>query len=188
MAANNIIELLGFCLNNTYFLFQDQFFEQTKGAAIGSPVSPIVANIYMEAFEAQNHHNCTDPSRIRKRYVDDTIVIQHQLHKDEFFRHINSVDPSIQLTVEESRADDAIPFSDSIITPQADGTFTTGIYRKSTHTDLYLPWDSHHGLISKYSVINTLIHRAKAICSTPQLLKNELKHVEEVLMLCKYPK
>ena len=51
MSANNIIELLGFCLNNTYILFQDQFLAQTKGAAMGSPVSPIVANIYMEAFE-----------------------------------------------------------------------------------------------------------------------------------------
>ena len=45
ISANNIIELLGFSVNNTYFLFQVQFFEQTKGAAIGSPVSPIVANI-----------------------------------------------------------------------------------------------------------------------------------------------
>ena len=51
MTADNIIELLGFCLNNTYFLFQDVFYEQTKGAAMESPVSPIVANIYMEAFE-----------------------------------------------------------------------------------------------------------------------------------------
>ena len=51
MTADNIIELLGFCLNNTYFLFQDVVYEQTKGAAMGSQVSPIVANIYMEAFE-----------------------------------------------------------------------------------------------------------------------------------------
>ena len=27
MTADNITELLGFCLNNTYFLFQDQFYE-----------------------------------------------------------------------------------------------------------------------------------------------------------------
>ena len=51
MTTENIIELLGFCLNKTYFLFQDQLYEQTKGAAMGSPVSPIVAKIYMEAFE-----------------------------------------------------------------------------------------------------------------------------------------
>ena len=51
MTADNIIELLGFCLNNTYFLFQEVFYEQTKGAAMGSPLGPIVADIYMEAFE-----------------------------------------------------------------------------------------------------------------------------------------
>ena len=100
MSANNIIELLGFCLNNTYFLFQEQFFEQTKEAAMESPISPIVANIYMEAFE----------NRFEKRYVDDTFVIQHLSHKDEFFRHVNSVDPSIQFIMEESKADGSIPF------------------------------------------------------------------------------
>ena len=50
-SSENILKLLEFCLVNTYFLFNGQFFEQMKGAAMGSPVSPIVANIYMEAFE-----------------------------------------------------------------------------------------------------------------------------------------
>ena len=59
MSSNSIIELLGFCLFNTYFLFQGQFFEQTKGAAMGWPVSPIIANLYMEAFEHRAiPHNC----------------------------------------------------------------------------------------------------------------------------------
>ena len=46
-----IIDLLGFCLNNTYFSFQNDFYEQVEGTAMGSPVSPIVANLYMEHFE-----------------------------------------------------------------------------------------------------------------------------------------
>ena len=53
MAAVNITELLDFCLSNTYFIFQGVFYEQTKGAAMGSAVSPIVANIFMEAFETR---------------------------------------------------------------------------------------------------------------------------------------
>ena len=51
IVIDDIILLLEFCLKNTYFSFQDQFFEQVEGAAMGSPVSPIVANLYMEYLE-----------------------------------------------------------------------------------------------------------------------------------------
>ena len=51
ISIDDIILLLEFCLKNTYFSFEGQFFEQVEGAAMGSPVSPIVANLYMEFLE-----------------------------------------------------------------------------------------------------------------------------------------
>ena len=51
MEVSDIILLLEFCLKNTYFSFQDHFYEQVEGAAMGSPVRPIVANFYMEYLE-----------------------------------------------------------------------------------------------------------------------------------------
>ena len=51
LSVQNIIELLGFCLHNTYSSFQNKFYEQVEGAPMGSPVSPIVANLYMESFK-----------------------------------------------------------------------------------------------------------------------------------------
>ena len=51
IGVDDIILLLEFCLKNTYFSFQGQFFEQVEGAAMGPPVSPIVANLYMENLE-----------------------------------------------------------------------------------------------------------------------------------------
>ena len=51
IVIDDIILLLEICLKNTYFSFQGQFFEQVEGAAMGSPVSPIVANLYMEYLE-----------------------------------------------------------------------------------------------------------------------------------------
>ena len=51
MEIGDIILLFEFCLKNTYFSFQSQFYEQVEGAAMGSPVSPIVANLYMEYLE-----------------------------------------------------------------------------------------------------------------------------------------
>ena len=51
LAVSDIILLLEFCLKNTYFFFQGHFYEQVEGAAMGSSVSPIVANLYMEYLE-----------------------------------------------------------------------------------------------------------------------------------------
>ena len=53
MNTRHIIKLLELCLRSTYFVVQEQHFEQVEGAAMGSPLSPIVANIYMEHFEAR---------------------------------------------------------------------------------------------------------------------------------------
>ena len=61
MEVSDIILLLEFCLKNTYFSFQDQFYEQVEGAAMGSPVSPIVANLYMEYLEQKALSTAPNP-------------------------------------------------------------------------------------------------------------------------------
>ena len=61
MTVDHIISLLEFCLKNTYFSFQGRYYEQTEGAAMGSPISPLVANIYMEELEKQAISTSTMP-------------------------------------------------------------------------------------------------------------------------------
>ena len=46
--------------------------------------------------------------------------------------------------------------------------------------------DSHHNMTAKYSVINTLIHRDKAVWSTPVVLKTE-EHLNKATLRYKYP-
>ena len=53
VTVKHISCLLEFCLENTYFSFQSRFYEQTQGAAMGSPISPIVANLFKEDLEVQ---------------------------------------------------------------------------------------------------------------------------------------
>ena len=102
----------------------------------------------------------------------------------EFSQQINSVDPSIIFTAEETRPDGSMPFLDTLITPQIDGILTTSVYRK---------------LIYIYSGTAITIWHANTVSSTPntqgqssvfqpQLLKEEPQHFEEVLMKCKYPR
>ena len=60
-SVQDIIELLGFCLHDTYFSFQNKIYEQVEGAPMGSPVSPIVVNLYMESFERKAIRSAINP-------------------------------------------------------------------------------------------------------------------------------
>ena len=154
---------------------------------MGSPVSLIVANLYMEYVEEKAFSTAPTP-RLRQRYVDDTFVIQKEVNKQDFLQHINSVDPAIQFTVDTNKEDGSIPFLDTFVKPEADGSPSITVYRKPTHTDQYLQWDSHHHLSAKLSVINTLTHSTKTMCSNPELLHKEMDHLRKALIQCKYPK
>ena len=154
---------------------------------MGSPISPIVANLYIEDFEMRALNTAPQPPLMWKRYVDDICVTIKAAQQQGFLDHINSIDKNIQFTAEESRPDGSIPFLDILLTPGVDGSITTSVFRKPTHTDLYMQWGSHHAISSKYSVIGTLHHRANTICSSPELLQQEENHLKKVLTKCKYP-
>ena len=123
-----------------YFTFQDQFYEQVEGAAMGSSVSSIVAILYMKYFEQKALSTAPNIQAFWHRYVDDTYVIQKEVNTQDILQHINSVDPAIQFTVENNKDDGAIPFLDTIVKPEADGNLSIAVYRKPTHVDQYLQW------------------------------------------------
>ena len=187
MKVEQIISLLEFCLKTTYFQFQGRFYEQLHGAAMGSPISPIVANLYMEDFETKAISSAVHPPSIWKRFVDDTFIVIKSSRKEEFLDHINNLDPNIQFSTEDAKTDGSLPFLDTLIHTMPDNSLLTSVYRKPTHTDLYLQWNSHHHLSAKYSVINTLRHRAKTVCSNRHLLEEEEKHPNRALSNCRYP-
>ena len=109
-----------------------------------------------------------------------------QAHKQEFLDHINSVDPAIKFTVDRTPANVAIPFLDTLVTPLADNSLSFQVYQKPTHTEQYSQWDSNHSLSSKYSVIGTLTHQAKVVCTNSGLLIGKLNHLRRALGKCNY--
>ena len=186
MSVVQITSLLEFCLKKTYFQFQGRFFEQLQGATMRSPIIPIVANLSKEDFENKAINTAECPPRVWRRFVDDTFVVIEAEKEQGFLEHINNVDPYIHFTTEDARTDGSIPFLDTIVMTQLDGSLLTSVYRKPTHTDPYLQWKSPPSASQIY-VTNTLKHRAKTVCSNKHLLKEEEDHPNEALKRCKYP-
>ena len=90
---------------------------------MGSPVYPIVANLYMRYFEQKAPRTATHPLEWHC-YVDDTFVIQQQDHKQDFLKHINSVDLFINFTVKGKKDDGVIHFLDATVKPEPDGALS----------------------------------------------------------------
>ena len=65
-----------------------------------SPVSDVIANLYMEDFEEQALTSATCMPKIWKRYVDDTFTILSRDKVDFFLQHLNSQQPTIHFTME----------------------------------------------------------------------------------------
>ena len=130
MEVEHIISLLEFCLKTTYFQFQGRFFGQLQGAAMGSPISPIVANLFMEDFEIKAINSAVNPPKVWKRFVDDTFVVIDSARKECFLEHINNMDPHIQFTSEDAKPDGSLPFLDTMVLPQPDNSLLTSVYRK----------------------------------------------------------
>ena len=73
------------------------------------------------------------------------------------------------------------------ISRHQDGSLSTKVYRKKTHTDKYLNFQSHHPLAHKLAVVRTLFHRADTQSSSVEDQDHEKKHIIRALSRNGYP-
>ena len=76
---------------------------------MGSPISPLVANLFMEEIEVQAISTSTTPPTLWKRYVDDTFMIIKKNNRDSFLQHLNSICPNKNSPVKKSERMDLCP-------------------------------------------------------------------------------
>ena len=190
LTVDDIVTLLKFVLGTTYFRFGGQFYQQKFGVAMGSPVSPIVVDLFMEDLEEKIISTSTDDIRPRnwKRYVDDIECIVKRGKAELLQHHMNKTDPtgSIQFTREEEE-NGSLPFLDANYTRQVDGSIKATVYRKKTHTDQYLNFASHHPTHQKLGVVRTLMGRIDTIVTEEDDKIKEEQHIKTALKRCGYP-
>ena len=187
LEKDEVMSLLKLVLENCVFTFQDRFYKQLHGTVMGSPCSPVVANIYMEYFENMAlGPKLPVPIKDWKRYVDDVFSIIPKGNWVILLQYLNSIDPHIKFTIEQPNAEGGIPFLDTFPKPKGE-KIAVAVYRKPTHTDRYLDFNSSHPVSAKRAVVRALMDRAENVCSDPEILANEIDHLNKVLHYNNYP-
>jgi hypothetical protein len=125
-----------------------------EGVAMGSPLSLVIASFFMEDFEKKAIEQVTQKPVCWFRYVDDTLVIwPHGQEKlTEFLNHLSGLHNKIQFTMEKEEEGHLL-FLDIDIYRKTDGFLGHKVYRKPTHTNVYLHQNSHHHPANNQSLL-----------------------------------
>jgi hypothetical protein len=120
------------------------------------------------------------------RYVDDVLATVKKDKTDDILQTINNTTKNIKFTKEEEQ-DNKLAFLDVLITKTDNGTLTTQVYRKKTHTDQILNYNSNHPTQHKVSCIKTLFNRIDTHCNTDQSKQDERKYLYSTFYKNDYP-
>lgn len=159
-----------FTLNQNYFKYKSHFYNQQDGLAMGSPLSGLLADIYMHHLETTKIMADTNPFKNKIlywfRYVDDVLCLFNNDTNNiqDLIEYLNSISENIKFTNEINNK--SINFLDLSISNE-NCIHTFQIYRKPTQSDLIIPKNSNHPWHQKLASFRFMINR---------LLKVPLSH------------
>ena len=171
-------KLLLICTKEVHFLFNGQTYQQIDGVAMGSPLGPVIANIFMSELEQTVIPTLSEDVSLWRRYVDDTFTFIREGSIQKVLDALNGFHPSIQFTHEEGQ-DGQIAFLDVKVITKQDRSFNTEVYRKKTDTNVYIHWESFAPKTWKIGTLRGLIRRAFVLCSTEDARKKEIAFLKK---------
>lgn len=182
---NQIIPLLQLCLSQDFFSFNSKYYRQPSGLAMGNPLSPLLADLFLDHLE--NNFIFKSPTsqifnkiKVWYRYVDDVLAFIEGSPMDtqQILLEINQIHPSISFTLELEN-NNCINFLD--LTLQKTSTkLEFSIFRKSTQTDHLLPPSSNHPFQQKMAALYCYTHRLLNIPMSDTNFNNELNILKQI--------
>ena len=137
ITKSEIKELLNLCTKSVHFTFEGNIYVQNAGVAMGSPLGPISANIFMVELERSVIPTLMDKMKCWTRYVDDTLCYIKTDSIDYVLKMLNGFHRNIQFTY-EVETDSKISFLDVLVIRDSSDNINMTVYSKSTNNDIYL--------------------------------------------------
>ena len=178
-------DLVEACLEFTLFEYNGNRYKQIRGLKMGSPISPLVACLFLESIEKDKILPNLPKDSLWLRYIDDVLFICNKKEEVEnTLEKINNIEDSIKFTV-EMEENNELPFLDvKIIKRGKDLIFD--VYRKPTNSDNYIHYFSAHSNSTKTGIIIGFFLRAYRICD-PIFIDQEITKIYESFRKRDYP-
>ena len=175
--------------SQSFFMYKDTLYQQINGVSMGGPLAPSLANIFLAVLENElldgAESNCTFFPKLFLRYVDDCFALFDNLQQASLFLdRLNILHPTMKFTME--RCSDSMPFLDVNLKIECN-SFVTSVFRKATHTGVFLNFLAVAPLAWKKGLILCLLHRAKMICSSTAMFYSEVSNLREMFIANAYP-
>jgi len=167
LSASDLKRLFLFATAETHFIFKGTYYDQVDGVAMGSPLAPVLANLFMGHHEKIWLEQYRDSQVLfYRRYVDDTFCLfNSEWDADLFFNFINNQHPNLHFTMERE-SNQVLPFLDVLLNNKSPQFPVTNVYRKKTFTGLLTNFLSFTPLCYKMGLVKTLIDRTFKINNT----------------------
>ncbi|XP_015118396.1 uncharacterized protein LOC107042039 [Diachasma alloeum] len=180
-----VVQLVQFCFEVSYFVFDSEIHNQIDGSIMGNPASPILASLVMDHVLSKVLEKI--PVRISwvKLYVDDTLLAVPTEAVEAIREAFNSIHPRIQFTVERE-TEGAICFLDVKVIREENGLLRTNWYQKPTSAGRVVNYRSNHPTSQKIGVVFGLLHRAIGL-SHGSFHEENVSRVRRVLVNNNYP-
>ena len=139
ITVRQLRKLLLKATQESHFVFNGKYYDQIDGIAMGSPLGPTFANIFIADLERKHMDNLHKLGvNTWLRFVDDTFVTVGNIDQVKtILDYLNSLHDKIKFTF-EVESDNRLSFLDVVVKRKTDGGLTTNIYRKKTFTGTYL--------------------------------------------------
>ena len=169
-----LLKAMHFVLTKGYISFQNDIYQQTNGAAMGSPMIPPYANIFMYQLEKDTVHKYTNLGSLLlyKRFIDDVFIITKDSNIEQLQSELNNLRPFIKLTW--SPPAKHCNFLDLTVFIK-NNKLCTNVYQKQLNTYAYLPFHSYHTKAQKRGFIKGEAVRYARICTQEAHFKTMIK-------------
>ena len=187
ISNRDLKKLFQFATSGTHFLFNGEYFDQVDGVAMGSPLAPILANLFLGYHEGKwiEEYPGVKPL-FYTRYVDDIFAAFNNANDAFLFlTYLNTKHPNIKFT-HETENNHKLSFLDVSI-DKSGANITTRIYRKDTFSGVLTNYLSFTSMKYKIGLIKCLIDRVFRINNTSSGFDQDLKHLFWILKRNCYP-